>query len=833
MTFLACLSQLQADKVIDRDRAERFAAEYQRLHKSYRKSMGDVAAQDLATREAMDALEFQALTDRRQKTMQIRTQQDILGKFQAHLEAGGRPDQFAIAMMDHHEAVAGLPSVANTAGAIAQLAWSRMDNFLERYGRDVLGRVRNEGELDDVVRALRGEAVESAEAKGTAAAVHDTFESLRQQFNAAGGAIAKLKNWALPQSHDALEVAKAGFAGWREFILPKLSWQEMIDTATGKPFASEDALAPALEAAWRNISSEGMDNAVPGAINGRGKTANFHGDHRFFVFKSADDWLAYNQRFGVGSVFDAITGHIHSMSRDIAAMRVLGPNPAATVRWLGDVMRKDALPTIDGGQNLPLSAKAGRGAKQLQDLWDYYSGEMTRVAPENRAMARAFSGVRNWNVMSKLGSAALSAIPTDPMFAGMTAKFNGLPVMGDIGTYLKTFNPADGVHREAALHAGLVFSEMTGRAERLWKDGNRFNLHEATRRGANALLETTLLTPHTVARKQATGLSFMKDWAENADMPLAELAEPKRMALERYGIEAADWDRLRGIDAHEQGSLRLQRPADLARRGEPGDLDTAIKFMSLVDAETKFAVPGESLRANTAVETFLGRAERGTVGGELKHSMAQFKTYSVVWMMTHLERSIYGRGGMSRMQYALTLPIFLTLGGFVADSLIDISKGEMPSTEMTPLRLARAVTRGGGLGILGDLMSQGLSGNKGTSGPVSGFIVGPTLGAVIDPITAVTLGNIGEAASGKDVHLASELVRQARTAIPGSNAWYMRVAMNRLLLDQMQEMVDPTSRQSFKRIERAAQERGNTFWWKPGQTSPDLSNTPPQGATAP
>lgn len=831
MTFLACLAKLQAEKVIDRERADRFAAEFERLQKSYRKSMGDVAGDDLATREAMDALEFQALTERRQKTMQIRTQQGLLEKAQAHIEAGGRADHFAIALMDHHEAVPGLPSVSNTEGAIARLSWARMDGFLQRYKRDVLGRNRNAAELDgDLVRALRGEAVDNPEAKAMADTVADTFEWLRQQFNAAGGAIAKLKDWGLPQTHDALEVAKAGYAPWRDFIQPKLDWQKMIDTSTGKPFASEDALEGALEASWRTISSEGMDNVVPGAMTGRGKFANRHSDHRFFVFKSADDWLAYNERFGTGTVFDAITGHIHSMSRDIAAMRVLGPNPAATVRWLGDMLEKQALPTIKGGM-LPVdAAQARKGAKTMQDLWDYYSGEMTRVAPENRALARRFGAVRNWNVMSKLGSAYFSAVASDPVFMGMTGKFNGLDITNVMNSYLRTFNPAYSAHRQAALQAGLVFAEMTGRAERMWRDGQQFNWHEATRRGASALLETTLLTPHTVAAKQAIGLSFMKDWAEEAGTAFADLAEPKRLALERYGIEAGDWDRLRAMTVADQGDVRLLRPADLARRGEAGDVDAAVKFMSLIDAETKFGVPGESLRAQTAVETFLGRSERGTWGGELKHSMAQFKTYSVIWMMTQLERSIYGRGGLSRMQYALTLPIFLTFGGLIADSLIDISRGEMPGAEITPLRLGRAAARGGGLGIIGDLISQGLAGNKGTQGPISGFIVGPTIGAVLDPLAAVTLGNIGQAATGKDVNLTSELLRQARTSVPFSNAWYLRVAMNRMLLDQLQEMADPNYRQSWKRIERAAQERGNTFWWKPGAALPEPSAPLPQSA---
>lgn len=822
MTFLVCLAKLREEGKIDRERAERFTREYQRLHASFAKQVGEIAAEDLATREAMDALEFQALTDRRQKMMQIRTQQNLLGKMQAHLEGGGSAKHFAIAMMDHHEAVPGLESVDNTKGAISRLAWSRMGDFLQRHGRDVLGRARDQAGLVDVVRALRGEAVESASAREMAASISDTMEWLRQQFNAAGGAIPKLEKWGLPQSHDALAVAKAGYQEWRDFILPKLDWQHMTDAATGKPFVSAEALEPALEQAWRNIASNGLDTATPGAFTGAGKLANRHSDHRFFAFNSADDWLAYNERFGVGHVFDAVTGHIESMSRDIAAMRVLGPNPDATVRWMGDMLRQESMPTIEGGKDLRLEKDAGRGAKVLNDLWDYYSGELTRVAPENRTTARFFSGVRNWNVMSKLGSAFLSALPTDPMFAGMTAKFNGLPVMDEIGTYLRTFNPADSSHREAAMHAGLVFAEMTGRAEQMWRDG-RFNMHEFTRRGANALLETTLLTPHTVAAKQALGLAFMKDWAEHAGSDFAALAEPKRMALERYGIGAAEWDALRAIAPAEQGSVRLLRPADLARQGDDASIDAAVKFMSLIDSETKFGTPGESLRAQTAVATFLGRGERGTLGGEVVHSMGQFKTYSVIWMMTHLERAIYGRGGMGRVSYALSLPIFLTLGGYIADTLIDVAKGEKPDMNLTKMRLSRAFVRGGGLGIVGDIMSQGATGDRGTGGAITGFIAGPTLGSIADPVAALTLGNLGDAGQGKATHAGSELVRQIRTSLPGSNAWYARVAMNRLLLDQLQSMADPHYHQSWARMQRAAQERGSTYWWAPGQTAPDFT----------
>ena len=830
MTFAVCLAQLEADGVIDKERAARFREEYDRLNRDYGKRMGKAAAEEQASRDAMDGLERQAATTRRQSLLQIQTQRQLLQGLADHMEAGGKAGQFAVSIMEHHEAVGGSLGVENRRGALYRLAWARMAGFLSRYERDILGRVTNGDELNEVVKVLRGEHSDNASAREMGAAIGDTFEWLRQQFNQAGGDIPKLEGWGLAQNHDALAVAQAGFEDWWAFHRPLLEPSRMIDVRTGKAFASEEALRDAGEAAWKNIASNGLDGQVPGAFTGQGKVANRRSDHRFFVYKDAESWLAYNERFGSGDVFSAITGHVDSMTKDIAAMQALGPNPGLTVRWLGDMLRQDAAPTIEGGKKLNLEKSARKGAATLQSMWDYYSGAMTAIPPEYRGTARFFAGVRNWNVMAKLGSSFLSAVPTDPVFMGLTAKFNGLPVAGELATWLKTFNPADASHRAAAEHAGLVFTEMTQRGEALWRQGQGLNIPELTRRGADGLLRISLLTPHTVAAKQSLGLSFMKDWAEHAGVAFDRLEEPKRLALERYGIDAKDWDRLRALPAAEQENVRLLRPADLARSGDADALRTATKFMGLIDSETRFGVPGESLRAQAEVATLHNsmRLQRGTLGGELLHSAAQFKTYSVIVMMTHMQRAIYGRGGMSRAAYAVALPTLLTLGGVVANAMIDIANGKDPSPLDQELTWMRGFFRGGGSGIVGDLLSQGMSGQQTTVGPVSGFVTGPTIGTVVDPLFALTFGNLGQAANGKNTHLGSEVVRQVRNMTPGNNLWYTRAAFNRMWADQLQEQIDPNFRQSFRRLERTAAEQGTQYWWAPGDLAPsrtpDMSN---------
>ncbi|WP_310534970.1 hypothetical protein [Novosphingobium sp.] len=821
MSFNACLAKLEADGSIDAERAARFRGEYERLNKAYGKRMGEVAAAQAAKTDVMDALERTAMTERRQGLLQIHSQRNLLQGLVGHVEAGGKAGHYAVSVMEHHEAVAGSAAIDNRRGALFKLAWSRMDGFLGKYRRDMLGRVRNEADLNDLVRALRGEKVESAATRELAGAVGDTMEWLRQLFNQAGGDIARLENWGHPQSHDALAVGQAGLEEWREFTRPLITGEKMIDTSTGKAFASAEALDEALEAAWQNIASEGMDGRIPGAFTGQGKVANRRSDHRFLVFKDADAWLAYNERFGLGNAFDAITGHIDSMVHDIAAMQVLGPNPAATVKWLGDVLGQQALPTRAGGKQVKLEASARKSADVLASMWDYYSGSLTSVPPEYRGTARFFSGVRNWNVATKLGSAAVSAVTTDPVFMGMTAKFNGLDATRVATDYFKLL--ADSGQRDVAAHAGLIFNDMISRGERMYREGQGVNVHEVTRRAADATLRGSGLTAHTVAGKQALGLGFMKDWADAAAIGFGDLPKADRLALERYGIGKADWDRLRALDAFDQGNgVKMLRPGDLARRGG-AELDSAIKFMTLIDSEVRFGIPGESLRAQAMIASVTNQRSawfrRGSVGGELVHSATQFKTYSVIMVTQQLMRAMYGRGGISRGAYAVLLPTFLTMGGFMANGFLDIVNGKDPSPADQASTWARAFVRGGGLGIVGDFIAQGFQTDRGTT--VSGFVTGPTMGAIVDPISSLVLGNLGEAAEGKNTNIGREAAKLFNSAIPGSNLWYSRAAFNRWWADSLGELVDPNYRKSYRRLERNAAKAGTEYFWHPGDTWPE------------
>jgi hypothetical protein len=366
-------------------------------------------------------------------------------------------------------------------------------------------------------------------------------------------------------------------------------------------------------------------------------------------------------------------------------------------------------------------------------MWRMYTGALAMPSPDNRGTARFFSGLRNWNVATKLGGATISALGSDPVFGSMTAKFNGLDVAKMTRNYFGAMAGPDG--RAAARHAGLVFNEMTVRTEQMWREGEamRLNLHEASRRAASAVMDASLLAPHTQAAKQAIGLSFMMDFADHAAKPWAKLDNADRLRFERYGIDADGWDVIRNTPVTDQDGVKMIRAGDVASRTDVDAdraFDAAVRIGEMIDSETRFGVPGESLRASTAVETFGGAmtVERGTVIGELVRSGTQFKTYSVIALMTHWQRFFYGRGGMSRSAYGLTLPLFLTLGGMAVLTAKGILAGKDPPKWDDPRTWAAAFMQGGGAGMAGDFIQAGLGGRSRTGGTVLGYAAGPTLG---------------------------------------------------------------------------------------------------------
>ena len=215
--------------------------------------------------------------------------------------------------------------------------------------------------------------------------------------------------------------------------------------------------------------------------------------------------------------------------------------------------------------------------------------------------------------------------------------------------------------------------------------------------------------------------------------------------------------------------------------------------------------------------------------GEVARNTALFKSFPVAVIMTHL----MGRGFLNaelgnagKIKYLGHMLAATTILGGLSIQMKDISKGRDPRNMRSAEFLGAAILQGGGIGILGDFLFSDV--NR-FGGGLANTIAGPVVGLGAD-LLKLTIGNLLELGSeGEAKSFGPELVRFLRAMTPGQNLWYTRLAIERLVWDEMLKATDPQYVQRFRRMERKARrEFGADFFSRPGrgvipQRPPDLS----------
>jgi hypothetical protein len=814
MSLDQCLPDLERKGEIDVGRSREARELYAELKAFYSRSHDEQTAAALASQATVERLEAAAAHKKANLVRQVKAQQSALAAirtFNGQDPAATNPldPRGAEALLAFDSRAGHNDSVFARERAIRGRAHGFMVEILARHRQKFTGNNRDPAGLEDLVREV---FEPGSTGKALARELADAFtrgtEYLRARFNEAGGQIGKLEGW-FPQSHSAALVRKAGFAEWRNFVTPLLDRSKIFDRRTGRPFTDE-AFEPFLRNVWETLRTDGWSKVEPGAAGGK-MVANQRGDHRILHFADGDAWLAYHERFGSGTPFDAMMGHVDGMSRDIALMEILGPNPAATIRWLKDSVLKSA--QLDGSPDSKAIAAAEKGVPKIQRLYDELTGTLRR--PESEKIALGFSAVRSVQVAAKLGSAILSALPTDPAFGAITRKFNGLPAWRMFGGYLKQLNPLDDADRKLAVRAGLIaeeWSHMTAAQHRILAEELT---GEWSRRLASGVLRISGLAAYTQAGRWAFGMEFLGHLTDQAGKSFDQLDAPLARAMQRHGIGADTWEIIRKTPIEEHRGAGWILPQNIEDR-QAGD-----RLLQMIQTETDFAVPLADPRTRAMMNS---AAPRGTWFGEVIRSALLFKTFGITLLMTHGRRMLE-QSGVSAARYAAGFFIATTLGGAAAIQLKEISKGKdpkpMPGADDPLLDHAAfwgaAQVQGGGLGIYGDFLKS--SENR-FGGGIGSTLAGP-MAQTATNVGGLAFSSTKAAMGDKKAKPGRDLVKLIKQETPGSSLWFSRVAFERLIADQLQEELDPEYRKSWRAIERRAAQEGQEFWWEPGETSPD------------
>lgn len=802
MSLAACIPDLIKEGKIDAERGQRMLETYNELRDYHRARMGGPAAEAAATRDTLARATHDAALRRFREGLALSTQVRMasdMTKFAGSRDGGPIAARAAKAVLVRDDKAPYL-NFEYLWKAVRNRAHATLDQVLVKHRSTLLGHVRDAEGFDRVIDEMHGTSTGDLNAHEMADGARQALEMLRERANAAGADIGKLENYGVQHSHDSEKVEAAGYDAWREFVMPLLDRERMIDGKTGVPF-TDARLDELLRETHRAISTDGWSRREPGAA-GRPSIANALGQERFLHFRDGPAWRAYNDRFGVGSAYDALMNQIDRTSRDIALMETLGPNPAAGLRWLQDSVVKSA---AEKGTRAEREA-AGKAAKSLQNLYDEVIGKNRE--PYNRKLSLVFSTVRSWQVATKLGSATLSAT-SDVATQQLTRAFNGLPQTGTLSGYLKHLNPASIEDRAQAIRLGLGAEEYARRASGQGRMMGEELIGEIPKRVAEGVLRVSGLNALTEAGRWTFGKDFIAAITHNATRDFDQLNPGFVRALKRYGFDASEWDRIRATPLKEENGATWLQPFDIADR-RLGD-----RVMAMIQAETDFAVPVGGLEVNALVHSAF---KPGTVLGELGRTAFQFKSFTATVTMMHAQRMMALTGWKSRAGYGAALLLMSTIAGAIALQMKEIAKGKDPRPMDDWAFWGAAGAQGGGAGIYGDFLksSQSRFGNSFTD-----VLKGPAW-QTVDTLNSLTLDALWDAADPKaKVNYGGRVARALKSEVPGGSLWYARLAFERLMLDQMQSHIDPNYRHSWSMMERRARDQGNGYFWKPGELAPD------------
>lgn len=828
-----CIDTAVAGGELSQDKAEAAKAVYADLLERYSSIMPDHQAKALAQKDLREATKKAA----RSRFHAVVNQLQTMRRISAVLSKSNRPDLHLQSLVEYVEGSGYTgESVASIQRAYVTDINAKLRDFLAATGNDLLGRSRNKAQLDDVIRELHGEKTGSAAARQLADAVRQQQQRMRREFNARGGDIGELADYGVMHTHDPVSLRKAGRDGWKAAVRDRLDWSRIVDKTTGEPFVARSGEMPTGRAAqsadamldqiYENITSMGWASRYPSLQAGGKALYNQRAEARELHFKSGSDWLEYNERFGAGDPFSAAVGGLHGMARDVALLRVLGPNPNAGLEFASQVAAKRAQELRAqnvrvrniAGRHVEIEAITDRAITRTRAMLAHADGTANTPAQGYEASAAFFGATRQYIVATKLGAALLSSV-TDLGSVEMAASTIGMGGGKVLTRHIDLM--ARAATRETAAQMGWVAETLATVGSGASRYLGETYAPEVTRRLADFTLRASGLNHWTDMGRTAFRMEFAGHMANNADRALGEVDAPLRQLLEARGITAADWDILRDPatlytapngGAFLSPSWWLEHQGALPRDQAEG---LAMRVQAIIEEQVEVAIPSVNLAGRVA---FQGDAPPGTFLGEITRSGVMFKSFAMSLLINQARRFWAQPTPLSRAAYAAKMVVGLTLLGSVAVQLKELSKGRDPRPMTDKKFWAAAVLQGGGVGIFGDFFAASTSR---FGGGFAQTLAGPVAGLAEDVATPIG-SNLARAAQGEDLLLGRDIANLVRFNTPvASSLWYQRRAFDALVADQLQLLLDPEAEEAFARATRSvARDYGTGLWWERGNVAP-------------
>ena len=699
-----------------------------------------------------------------------------------------------------------------------------------------------------------------ADVAQAAKAIQQTLKRAMDIQNEHGAWIEPLKGYMGRQSHDPIKISGGFWRGglnptvrerarkdWVAYIRPLLDEQsfdaihaerarraqeieaggvrEKVDPE-GFTTLSDEALEQAyLESIWYDITAgrhEGSSGALddldgfrppPGKARAASKSRTLH-------FRDPEGWFAYNEKYGRGSMMEAVLGQVRRAARNAALMKAWGPNPRAAF---------DA-----HVQSARQRAKA-RGADTKVDnrlsnwlcIAEFEQLDGSADAPESVRIAAVSRAIRNWQQLSKLGGVVISA-QTDTAFAANAMKRAGIDYLD---AYSWIYKAAAGLDGDAA--RGVADDLRVASLAMAGDVAGRFNALD----GAQGVMSRMLSAFYRAngfqfwneRLRRGAGVLLARNLGRKAKQSWAELDDATRGGLERYGVNERLWglirDKAQSVD--EVGDLitvdAVKRiPADRLARAlgmtPPGNRK-AFTDLQLTrarrEAETRLQAYFTDQADNALTEPrareramIRGGTQAGTVPGLAMELFMQFKSFPLTVITRQINPALRGVGHGEPVAAMAHLILSTAVLGFLTLQLKELTKGRMPRPaidEDTGLPngdlFVASLLQGGGAGIYGDLL---MADYNRYGGGLAETLGGPAVGELSSLFRLyATLRDVEHSDQAP-----AQALRFAANNTPFANLFYVRPALDYLMLYHAQEALSPGYLDRYEqRIERENDQR--------------------------
>lgn len=848
MTFWNCVADAADEGSLDKEKAKRAQEYWQMFRDRHRRNGHSEEMADAMAGEDVKAAFRKEFGEDRQRFIATRV---AMRKSEALVE--NADDLVGLA----NDRVEFRPNSKNRVTPIAQQAdglfqrvKGRMSELAEYYGpKTVTGKSRDPAGSEDLAKEMMGEPTGNSRAALVAKAVSDTIEDLRRMANEAGANIGKIDNY-MPQRHDRMAIAKAGFDTWFDSIAPRLDWHRIEDFLTGRPMAPEGGMPPVgsqrefLRGIYEDMAF-GKDTDKPQYARISGENIVRGMSHeRVLQFKSAEDWIEYNKEFGTGDVFSAIMDHTRSMAEDIVTLRELGQSwrlgldyekqvAVAKARKMGDEKLAGQVEAAYDNAELMLAIRRGGAAPKSLRQANHASW---------------YSTGRAWITGSLLERAVIPSI-SDLNSNRLTAQTFGANPAAPFAQAMKFM--FDSASRQDLVRMGRALDHMFTTNS----VAARFNA-EAPPKGfvnnlTNSVFRYTGLSGLTDHGRNAIKHVWHGRLADFAGTPLKDVDPGLRELLVRRGVTDEDWaefSKLGNEWKDEKGAPYLDAVYWRAKTDlDPSRADDIfLKFEALSEEFSEMGVPSQNLfaQAQTLGRIGLDRP-KGDFGYEFAKSVGMFKSFlsaftvnqtraimaTESWRMFGVLPEAKGRAAKVA-RFADSLASYTALGA-LALQITNINNGQDPEDMSDPDFWWRATLKGGGLGFFGDLLN--ISGGDALPGAIGSFVVGPVGDLAVD-VGKLTIGNGAEFLAN-----AYRLTNETEMKPSGAGGevvdfiddWtpndfpVIGTVIDRLMMDNLKMMLDPDGVDDIAKAARARENRtGSKYWWTPGKATPDRAPDP-------